>query len=150
MNRCLACGATSDTRISNLNSMGLDLMGRLLCRRAKQSKEANSYWVSQEGSQFRDMLRRRAASASSPKPWPTNGQGAVRRSMHSPLVTLRPTTLRRCAKIPVRNAGILSRIPAGRRGVPDDFKGAVVFLASAASDYVNGTILTVDGGWMGR
>lgn len=53
-------------------------------------------------------------------------------------------------KDPVRNAAILSRIPAGRWGVPDDFKGAVVFLASAASDYVNGTILTVDGGWMGR
>ena len=49
-----------------------------------------------------------------------------------------------------RNASILSRIPAGRWGQPDDFKGAVVFLASAASDYVHGTILTVDGGWMGR
>jgi len=53
-------------------------------------------------------------------------------------------------KDPVRNAAILSRIPVGRWGAPDDFKGAVVFLASAASDYVNGTILTVDGGWMGR
>ncbi len=49
-----------------------------------------------------------------------------------------------------RNASILSRIPAGRWGEPDDFKGAAVFLASAASDYVHGTILTVDGGWMGR
>lgn len=51
---------------------------------------------------------------------------------------------------PVRNPAILSRIPAGRWGSPDDFKGAVVFLASRASDYVSGEILTVDGGWMGR
>lgn len=49
-----------------------------------------------------------------------------------------------------RNAAILSRIPAGRWGQPEDFKGPVVFLASKASDYVNGTIITVDGGWMGR
>jgi 2-deoxy-D-gluconate 3-dehydrogenase len=49
-----------------------------------------------------------------------------------------------------RNASILNRIPAGRWGQPGDFKGAVVFLASAAADYVHGTILTVDGGWMGR
>jgi 2-deoxy-D-gluconate 3-dehydrogenase len=49
-----------------------------------------------------------------------------------------------------RSATILGRIPAGRWGQPDDFKGAIVFLASAASDYVDGTILTVDGGWMGR
>lgn len=49
-----------------------------------------------------------------------------------------------------RNAAILSRIPAGRWGSAEDLKGASVFLASAASDYVHGTILTVDGGWMGR
>lgn len=49
-----------------------------------------------------------------------------------------------------RNAGIMARIPAGRWGQPEDFKGAVVFLASAASSYVSGEILTVDGGWMGR
>lgn len=51
---------------------------------------------------------------------------------------------------PVRSKGILERIPAGRWGSPDDFKGPVVFLASRASDYVHGEILTVDGGWMGR
>jgi len=51
---------------------------------------------------------------------------------------------------PVRNPAILSRIPAGRWGDPADLAGAVVFLASPASDYVNGTVLTVDGGWMGR
>lgn len=49
-----------------------------------------------------------------------------------------------------RNKSILERIPAGRWGTPGDFKGAAVFLASAASDYVNGTILFVDGGWMAR
>lgn len=49
-----------------------------------------------------------------------------------------------------RNAEILARIPAGRWGQPDDLGGAVVFLASAASDYVNGYTLAVDGGWLGR
>jgi 2-deoxy-D-gluconate 3-dehydrogenase len=45
---------------------------------------------------------------------------------------------------------ILGRIPAGRWGEPKDFKGAALFLASAASDYVHGSIILVDGGWMGR
>ena len=49
-----------------------------------------------------------------------------------------------------RYNAILQRIPQGRWGTPDDFAGPAVFLASAASDYVNGEILTVDGGWMGR
>lgn len=51
---------------------------------------------------------------------------------------------------PIRSEQILSRIPAGRWGRPEDFKGPILFLASAASDYVHGEILTVDGGWMGR
>ncbi len=51
---------------------------------------------------------------------------------------------------PVRNPAILARIPAGRWGNAEDLAGAAVFLASPASNYVNGTILTVDGGWMGR
>ena len=51
---------------------------------------------------------------------------------------------------PKRSAEILGRIPAGRWGVPDDLAGACVFLASAASDYVMGITLPVDGGWLGR
>ncbi len=49
-----------------------------------------------------------------------------------------------------RSKSILARIPAGRWGEPDDFKGITVFLASDASRYVHGTVVTVDGGWMGR
>ncbi|MBQ1012625.1 SDR family oxidoreductase, partial [Micromonospora sp. M51] len=45
---------------------------------------------------------------------------------------------------------ILGRIPAGRWGRADDLGGATVFLASSASDYVNGVVLPVDGGWLGR
>jgi len=51
---------------------------------------------------------------------------------------------------PARSKEILDRIPAGRWGDPDDFKGAVVFLASAASDYIHGVILNIDGGWLAR
>src|SRR6516225_2249259 len=49
-----------------------------------------------------------------------------------------------------RNRQILERIPAGRWGQPGDLAGAALFLSSPASDYVTGTVLTVDGGWMGR
>lgn len=51
---------------------------------------------------------------------------------------------------PGRSTSILSRIPAERWGTSDDLKGAIVFLASAASDYVHGAILPVDGGWLTR
>ncbi len=51
---------------------------------------------------------------------------------------------------PTRNRQILERIPAGRWGKPEDLAGAVVFLASKASDYVNGAVLNVDGGWLAR
>lgn len=51
---------------------------------------------------------------------------------------------------PVRSKAILERIPAGRWGVPDDLKGVAVFLASGASDYINGYTIAVDGGWLAR
>jgi 2-deoxy-D-gluconate 3-dehydrogenase len=51
---------------------------------------------------------------------------------------------------PVRYPAITTRIPAGRWGEPEDLGGAVVFLASRASDYMHGSVLTVDGGWLGR
>lgn len=51
---------------------------------------------------------------------------------------------------PQRSESILQRIPAERWGQPDDLAGAVVYLSSAASDYVHGTLLAIDGGWLGR
>ncbi|HJR80655.1 MAG TPA: 2-dehydro-3-deoxy-D-gluconate 5-dehydrogenase KduD [Anaerolineales bacterium] len=51
---------------------------------------------------------------------------------------------------PIRSTSILERIPAGRWGTPDDLKGAALFLASGASDYVHGAIIPVDGGWLAR
>ncbi len=51
---------------------------------------------------------------------------------------------------PQRSKSILERIPAGRWGTPEDFAGPAVFLASDAASYVHGTVMTVDGGWMGR
>lgn len=49
-----------------------------------------------------------------------------------------------------RKKSITERIPAGRWGTPEDIQGAAIFLASSASDYVNGHVLCVDGGWMAR
>lgn len=54
------------------------------------------------------------------------------------------------AKDPAREPSISSRIPMGRWGKPQDFKGITVFLASRASDYVSGETVVVDGGWLGR
>ena len=51
---------------------------------------------------------------------------------------------------PARSKAILDRIPAGRWGEPEDVAGAAVFLSSRASDYVNGHVLVVDGGWLSR
>jgi 2-deoxy-D-gluconate 3-dehydrogenase len=51
---------------------------------------------------------------------------------------------------PVRSKAILDRIPAGRWGTPEDLAGVAVFLASSASDYVNGHVLVVDGAWLAR
>jgi 2-deoxy-D-gluconate 3-dehydrogenase len=51
---------------------------------------------------------------------------------------------------PERSAGIRARIPAGRWGTPDDLVGAIIFLSGSASDYVHGTVLPVDGGWLAR
>ena len=55
-----------------------------------------------------------------------------------------------CEHHRARYQAILERIPQGRWETPEDFAGPAVFLASSASDYVNGEILTVDGSWMGR
>jgi 2-deoxy-D-gluconate 3-dehydrogenase len=51
---------------------------------------------------------------------------------------------------PIRSKTILERIPAGRWGRAEDIAGAAVFLASAAADYIHGTVIAVDGGWLGR
>jgi 2-deoxy-D-gluconate 3-dehydrogenase len=51
---------------------------------------------------------------------------------------------------PVKAAELCGRIPAGRFGVPEDIVGPVLFLASDASRYINGSVMLVDGGWMGR
>jgi 2-deoxy-D-gluconate 3-dehydrogenase len=51
---------------------------------------------------------------------------------------------------PVRNPAIVSRIPAGDWGQPEDLKGTVVFLSSEASSYMHGTVVPVDGGWLAR
>jgi 2-deoxy-D-gluconate 3-dehydrogenase len=63
---------------------------------------------------------------------------------------MRTENTRPLTEDPVRSRQISERIPAGRWGEPQDLAGAAVFLASAASDYVNGHVLVVDGGWLAR
>lgn len=63
------------------------------------------------------------------------------------IATNNTETLRRDTE---RETQILSRIPAGRWGLPEDLAGAAIFLSSGASDYVNGHVLAVDGGWLAR
>ena len=63
------------------------------------------------------------------------------------MVTDNTVALRQDAQ---RRRQILERIPAGRWGNPEDLAGAAVFLCSAASDYIHGQVLAVDGGWLGR
>jgi len=63
------------------------------------------------------------------------------------MATANTSALRQNAE---RSEAILARIPAGRWGLPSDLAGAAVFLASSASDYVNGCILNIDGGWLAR
>lgn len=62
----------------------------------------------------------------------------------------RTDNTQRLQEDPQRSAAIEARIPAGRWGNPEDLAGAAIFLASDASNYVNGTIINVDGGWMAR
>ena len=82
----------------------------------------------------RERVGRRTASTSTP----------------SRPATSRPTTRRRCGKTPTRAPADPRADPAGRWGEPEDLAGAVVFLASPASDYVHGVVLPVDGGWLAR
>ena len=63
------------------------------------------------------------------------------------MATANTTAIRADVK---RNAEIVDRIPAGRWGLPKDLEGPVIFLATAASDYVNGYTIAVDGGWLAR
>ncbi|GAA2910092.1 2-dehydro-3-deoxy-D-gluconate 5-dehydrogenase KduD [Streptosporangium fragile] len=63
---------------------------------------------------------------------------------------IRTNNTERLRDDPAREAEIRARIPAGRWGAPEDLVGAAVFLASSASDYVNGHLLAVDGGWLAR
>ena len=105
---------------------------------------------SRAASAWRRTPRARAASPASRACSPTNGRRAASTSTRSRpgyFATNNTAALRADEQ---RNRDILGRIPAGRWGKPSDLGGAAVFLASAASDYVHGTILPVDGGWLAR
>ena len=93
--------------------------------------------------------RRRAPSPASPSCWQRmRGKGVTERDAAPELIATNNTATLQADE--TRNRQILERIPAGRWGAPSDIGGAAVFLASAASDYVNGHILAVDGGWLAR
>ena len=66
------------------------------------------------------------------------------------LITAAPKSQRVWRTLSGRSSPSLDRIPAGRWGTPEDMQGAAVFLASKASDYVNGYTVAVDGGWLAR
>jgi 2-deoxy-D-gluconate 3-dehydrogenase len=92
----------------------------------------------------------RAASPASPACWPTNGRSkGVNINAIAPGYMATDNTAQLRADED-RNKAILDRIPAGRWGVPADLGGTAVFLASRASDYVNGAVIPVDGGWLAR
>lgn len=78
------------------------------------------------------------------------GQPGTFRSMPLPPGYIATDNTEASRNDPSRAESILARIPRAAGAGPEDFAGPAVFLASAASDYVSGTILTVDGGWMGR
>jgi NAD(P)-dependent dehydrogenase (short-subunit alcohol dehydrogenase family) len=84
------------------------------------------------------------------KAFATNGQPGTFRSMPLSPGYIATDNTEASRNDPSRAESILARIPRAAGAGPEDFAGPAVFLASAASDYVSGTILTVDGGWMGR
>ena len=80
--------------------------------------------------------------------WPTSGPNTTSTSTPSPGVY--GDQQHQQLRDEQRSSEILDRIPAGRWGLPADLMGPVVFLASSASDYINGYTVAVDGGWLAR
>jgi 2-deoxy-D-gluconate 3-dehydrogenase len=105
---------------------------------------------SRAASAFPRTRPRRAPSPVSPASSPTSSPARASTATPSPPATWPPDNTAPLRADDKRSAAILERIPAGRWGTPDDLKGAVVFLASSASDYVNGYTVAVDGGWLAR
>src|ERR1700752_5048098 len=96
------------------------------------------------------MPRQKVVWPNSRRRWRMNGaKKRINVNAFAPGYT-RPANTAALQADETRNRQILERIPAGRWGEPEDLAGAAVFLASAASDYINGHVLVVDGGWMGR
>ena len=117
---------------------------------AARSSTSRRCSPSRAASTSRRTPRRRAPSPSSPRRWRTSGRArGVNVNAIAPGYIRTDNTAALIAN-ETRNRQILERIPAGRWGEPADLGGAVVFLASRASDYVSGHVLVVDGGWLGR